>query len=114
MILSIVTADDFGMVRLFTYPSLKGDGRGKGNLPQHKAYRGHMSHVMNVRFLSHDTHVISVGGNDCCTFQWRHVNPDGSTVRTTLRTARPVEENDFVDGGGRVNPRGVIRGHGHF
>ena len=116
----IATADDYGMVRLFKYPSLRGVGKGKGPLPPHKAYRGHMSHVMNVRFLSNDTHLISVGGNDAAVFQWRHVNPDGSTVRTSVRQAI-VERTDGSGQsvteamtGTRVSGRGRVRGHGLF
>jgi hypothetical protein len=32
---------------------------------------GHMSHVMNVRFLFDDTSLLSVGGNDGSVFQVR-------------------------------------------
>ena len=106
----VVTADDFGMVRLFPFPALRGDGRGKGQLPQHKAYRGHMSHVMNVRFLSHDTHVISAGGNDCCVFQWRHINADGSTVRTTLRLLGQEQTPMIPTRCRKSQSIGVIRG----
>ena len=75
---------------------------------------------MNIRFLSADTHVISVGGNDACAFQWRHVNQDGSTVRTTIKLAQGGADGSYdeangyeVSGGsGRVNSRGRVR-HGH-
>jgi echinoderm microtubule-associated protein-like 6 len=69
----IVTAEDTFAVRLMRYPCLKGcDAR---------TYAGHMSHVMNVRFTANDSRVISVGGNDACAFQWRHVDPkSGNTV----------------------------------
>ena len=102
-----------------------GGGRGKGPLPPHKAYRGHMSHVMNTRFLSNDTHMLSVGGNDAAVFQWRHINPDGSTVRTILRTAREENnqtgyddaqsETQFSTSGARVSARGTVHtGHGFY
>ncbi len=126
---AVATGDDFGMVRLYRYPAVRGGGRGKGPLPPHKAYRGHMSHVMNTRFLSNDTHLLSVGGNDAAVFQWRHINNDGSTVRTTLRTAREASgggdyggtstPGSSMDGmqpaRGRVSARGRVKvGHGFY
>mgnify|MGYP001432051949 CR=1 FL=1 len=60
----IATADDYGMIRLYKFPALRGRGKGKGELPPHKAYRGHMSHVMNCRFLCNDTHLISIKAQD--------------------------------------------------
>lgn len=122
---ALCTGDDFGMVRLFRYPCVRGGGRGKGPLPPHKAYKGHMSHVMNTRFLSNDTHMLSVGGNDAAVFQWRHINPDGSTVRTILRTAREdnnqmgyddsQSEAQLSTSGARVGARGTVHtGHGFY
>ena len=80
-----------------------------------------MSHVMNVRFLCNDTHLISVGGNDAAVFQWRHVNPDGSTVRTAMKQASNrinASNNDngygFSNSIGRVSESGKLRGHGRF
>ena len=32
-----------------------------------------MSHVMSLRWSKDDTYLFSVGGLDCCTFQWKHV-----------------------------------------
>ena len=116
----IATADDYGMIRLYKFPALRGQGKGKGELPPHKAYRGHMSHVMNCRFLCNDTHLISVGGNDAAVFQWRHVNPDGSTVRTALKQAsnRIISNNNVDDSNNMENSRisgsGRLRGHGRF
>eukprot|EP00505_MAST-04D_sp_SCG-Rhode-Island_P002813 Stramenopile-MAST_4_protein_2813 len=113
----IATADDYGMVRLYRYPAIRGVGKGKGPLPPHKAYRGHMSHVMNLRFLCNDTHLISVGGNDAAVFQWRHVNSDGSTVRTSIKQASNIAgdiKDGFLDGGTRVSGRGRVHGHGMF
>jgi microtubule-associated protein-like 6 len=60
----LCTADDFGKVKLFNYPVLDKDA---GFL----VFRGHSSHVTNVRFSLGDTHVITTGGNDRCVFQWK-------------------------------------------
>ena len=84
-----------------------------------------MSHVMNTRFICNDTHMLSVGGNDAAVFQWRHINGDGSTVRTILRSARDPNTQDSYDGRsnegtfssahGRVSARGAVHtGHGFY
>lgn len=44
----VVTSDDHGMVKLFNYPCVVNDA-------PHRAYRGHSSHVMGVRFNSEDS-----------------------------------------------------------
>ncbi|KAJ9506292.1 hypothetical protein QJQ45_013870, partial [Haematococcus lacustris] len=44
----IVTADDHGMVKMFNYPCVVEDA-------PHRAYRGHSSHVMGVRFNADDS-----------------------------------------------------------
>ncbi len=44
----LVTADDDGMVKLFNYPVVVDDA-------PHRAYRGHCSHVMGVRFNMDDS-----------------------------------------------------------
>lgn len=64
----LVTGDDFGMVKLFTFPNFQGCSYNK--------FTGHSSHVTNVRFSSNDSHVISVGGNDKSIFQWRFERDD--------------------------------------
>ena len=60
----IVSAEDTFHVALFRNPCLKGAER--------KVFRGHMSHVMRVKFTAaDDDFVVSVGGLDCCAFQWK-------------------------------------------
>ncbi|KAL8169064.1 UNVERIFIED_CONTAM: Echinoderm microtubule-associated protein-like 5 [Gekko kuhli] len=62
----LVTADDYGIVKLFRYPCLR-----KG--AKFKKYLGHSAHVTNVRW-SHDYQwVISIGGADHSVFQWKFV-----------------------------------------
>jgi WD40 repeat protein len=60
----LATADDFGLVKIFRNPCVD-----KGSLSVQ--CRGHSSHVMNLRWLEGDKHLITVGGNDKCVFQWR-------------------------------------------
>jgi hypothetical protein len=62
----IVTADDFSLVKLFSYPVIADDA-------PFRAYRGHASHVTCVRFSSDDRTLFSVGGIDRCIFQWKTV-----------------------------------------
>lgn len=65
----IVTGDDNFKVNLMRFPALKGPN---GELTERKEYGGHCSHIMGVKFLATDAHVISIGGNDCSIFQWVH------------------------------------------
>jgi microtubule-associated protein-like 6 len=62
---TLAAADDFGRVKLFRYPSVI-------KRSADTCYRGHSSHVTKVRWLADDTHLITVGGNDRCVFQWKH------------------------------------------
>ncbi|XP_051912459.1 echinoderm microtubule-associated protein-like 6 [Hippocampus zosterae] len=60
----LATGDDFGMVKIFKYPSLhKNSVYVKGT--------GHSSHVTNVRFGLADERLFSAGGEDQCILQWR-------------------------------------------
>ena len=60
----LATSDDHGLVKVFRYPCLtKGSEAVVG--------RGHSSHVTHVKFDMEDRHLISVGGDDQCIFQWK-------------------------------------------
>ncbi|PNI84607.1 EML5 isoform 7, partial [Pan troglodytes] len=62
----LVTADDYGIIKLFRYPCLR-----KG--AKFRKYIGHSAHVTNVRW-SHDYQwVISIGGADHSVFQWKFI-----------------------------------------
>ncbi|ESO87658.1 hypothetical protein LOTGIDRAFT_166239 [Lottia gigantea] len=67
---TVVTGDDFGLVKLFRFPCLK-----KG--AKFRKYTGHSAHVSNVRFSSDKQKVISIGGADHAIFQWKFY-PQGS------------------------------------
>jgi microtubule-associated protein-like 6 len=67
----LVTGDDYGYVNLFRYPVVM-----QGNARRIKV--GHSSHVMNCKFLSDGSYVITAGGNDKCILQWR-VSAGGSS-----------------------------------
>lgn len=63
----VVTADDHGKVKLFNAPCVVEDAPAL-------TYSGHSSHVTGVRFLLHDSHVVSIGGLDEAIFQWKYVH----------------------------------------
>ncbi|XP_053329253.1 echinoderm microtubule-associated protein-like 2 isoform X2 [Spea bombifrons] len=59
----VATGDDFGKVRLYTYPCVV------PRAPSYK-YDGHSSHVTCVSFLHHDGALLSTGGKDSTVLQW--------------------------------------------
>ncbi|XP_060556828.1 echinoderm microtubule-associated protein-like 2 isoform X5 [Ruditapes philippinarum] len=59
----IVSADDFGKVNLYSYPSIQ--PRAVGH-----SYGGHSSHVTMAKFLFDNSRVISAGGRDATVMQW--------------------------------------------
>jgi microtubule-associated protein-like 6 len=63
----VTTTDDFGKVKLFKYPCVKGGSA-------FNAYSGHSSHVTNVDFIGNK--LISTGGMDKAVFQWRYIEDD--------------------------------------
>ncbi|GFR42919.1 hypothetical protein Agub_g3919, partial [Astrephomene gubernaculifera] len=65
----LATCDDSGLVKLFSCPCVLDDA-------PHRAYRGHSSHVMGVRFNCDDSLVVSVGGYDWAMFQFAVVDLD--------------------------------------
>ncbi|KAL3875087.1 hypothetical protein ACJMK2_038022 [Sinanodonta woodiana] len=80
----IVTGDDFGLVKLFKFPSVR-----KG--AKFRKYIGHSAHVTNVRFSHDKQRVISTGGADHAIFQW-HFLADGSSDKTI-----PDPQQGYVD-----------------
>lgn len=78
----LATADDFGMVKLFKYPCPV--ERGAFN-----AFKGHSSHVTNVRFVKNSPYLISTGGEDKCIFQWRY-NLDKESAVQSAKTSKAV------------------------
>lgn len=68
----LATSDDFGQVHLFRYPVTDKNAKSL-------AFKGHSSHVMNVRWSCGDEYLISAGGGDKCIFQWKHRLEDGGS-----------------------------------
>lgn len=84
----LATADDFSLVKLFSYPVVADDA-------PFRAYRGHASHVMCVRFSSDDRQLYSVGGIDRCIFQWRTVGINASDQEQDKYILKGLEEAAF-------------------
>ncbi|GIL71078.1 hypothetical protein Vretifemale_1483 [Volvox reticuliferus] len=124
----VATCDDDGLVKLFNCPCVLDDA-------PHRAYRGHSSHVLGVRFNSDDTMLVSVGGYDWAMFQfnvvelvpvdhgpylpqkvWGALDPEGNDK--TQRVARAVGSERFGTGTGdrtsglsHRHPHGFGRSH---
>jgi len=64
----LAAADDSGMIRLYNYPCVVEKAPSRD-------YKGHSSHVMNIRFSADGKYVTSVGGHDRAVFQWRVCKP---------------------------------------
>ncbi|XP_060790211.1 echinoderm microtubule-associated protein-like 5 isoform X1 [Neoarius graeffei] len=62
----LVTADDYGLVKLLRYPCIK-----KG--AKFKKYLGHSAHITNVRWSYDYQWVITIGGADHSVFQWKFI-----------------------------------------
>eukprot|EP00486_Rosalina_sp_Unknown_P002333 CAMPEP_0201576290 /NCGR_PEP_ID=MMETSP0190_2-20130828/22024_1 /ASSEMBLY_ACC=CAM_ASM_000263 /TAXON_ID=37353 /ORGANISM="Rosalina sp." /LENGTH=798 /DNA_ID=CAMNT_0048006991 /DNA_START=145 /DNA_END=2541 /DNA_ORIENTATION=+ len=59
----IASGDDYGNVRLHSYPAINPDFN--------KKYGGHAEFVVGVEFLRDDSQLITCGGNDMAIFQWK-------------------------------------------
>lgn len=82
----LATGDDFGKVKLFSYPVVQPKVRIKFHFAGHvfyyffhifvyfqslcHVYGGHSSHVTAVKFLHDDSRLVSIGGKDTAVLQW--------------------------------------------
>lgn len=84
----LASADDSGAIHLLNYPAVVGDAP---SIP----FRGHASHVCAVRFTDDGRRLISTGGADRCSFQWRVIRPKKNP---TYMDAAPKAQMDGDDG----------------
>ena len=80
----LVTADEYGRVKIFNYPCVTPGSPGK-------CYRGHSSHITNIKFSADDAFCISIGGSDRCVFVWGTDIIEEKRVREALLGGRGGE-----------------------
>ena len=83
----MVTADDFGCVKLFNFPCLVEDS-------PFVEYNGHSSHVSSVVFLGDDRRVVTTGSADRAVFVWRY--DEGTLERGVMGGGGSDDEEEGV------------------
>ncbi|KAJ1559420.1 Echinoderm microtubule-associated protein-like 1 [Cladochytrium tenue] len=89
----LASGDDFLAVKLHIYPAAK------EGLP-FKTYSAHGSHVTKVCFSCDGKRLVTTGGLDGCTFQWRVEGSGksaGGSARQQARIAAEDEQDDEYD-----------------
>lgn len=96
-----VGSTDDGLVRLFNYPVVV-------EKAPHHAFRGHSSHVQNVRFLADDTRVVSAGGRDGSMMQWTtHGIAKPSKNAALMKTVKDSKKKLAPKRGSPIRRRGA-------
>ena len=85
---SLVTIDNVGRIRLYQYPVISKN-------PFQCIFRGHAADISNVHFSKADKWLFTVGAEDCCLFQWRHVRDD---VESHPVAKNIVKNADLISG----------------
>ena len=100
----LATSDDFGKVNLYRYPSYV-------KKAAHNTYKGHSSHVTNVRFSAKEDFVISTGGNDKAIIQWKFI--DNKKEREEEVNGQEIDSADFDPNEFRSRDEEVDKNDGH-
>ena len=88
----LASGDNFGRVRLTRYPPACKDAN-------YNECRGHCSPVAKARFSSDDKHLVTIGRDDRCIFQWRHEFEHEEDEAEEFRNEPDSEdEADLADG----------------
>jgi len=85
----ICSGDDYGLLTLYRNPCLDGHA-GQG-------YRGHSEHVTQVEFSDNGRYILSVGGQDQTTIQWKRLGDEdedkdaGFEMRSPVKSESPIK-----------------------
>jgi len=82
----IAATDDFGLVKLYRYPSDVGRA-------DYLGYVSHAAHATNVKFVYNDEFLVTIGGGDLCVMQWRHFQADEDYEELTSDVEQEVVDS---------------------
>jgi echinoderm microtubule-associated protein-like 6 len=85
----LATADNYGRVRLFNYPSTR------PGAPD-KCYRGHSKNIRNISFTANDEYCVSTGGEDRSIFVWMTDIQEELAERQVLSLQQKVLESSSL------------------
>eukprot|EP01062_Namystynia_karyoxenos_P060406 TRINITY_DN5197_c0_g3_i1.p1 TRINITY_DN5197_c0_g3~~TRINITY_DN5197_c0_g3_i1.p1 ORF type:complete len:1541 (+),score=478.33 TRINITY_DN5197_c0_g3_i1:73-4623(+) len=89
----LATGNDKETLRLYRYPCVGGGMDQWGRClypPAYREYVGHASHVTNCAFSFDSKHLFTVGGRDCCLFQWEVEDAGDLAASPTMSPKGPA------------------------